>query len=411
MRIIFGFTALTALVSLIIPSSVSGQRLIGPLLVSDVEAAFGLEAGSVFIEGDAEFTTIKDVNYWTVFDGFPLYLSRFIESEFSTPRSEEASFLAAAGRPMLQITPDSWFERFVTGCFYLPREQEVVDFFDANMLEDCNTVAGSARTWNIVGFVDEETILVSFLATASETQYMTQLSLFTSASFEGAELLAITVTGPSVGVYANFSTPDPDLFDTDLLATNSGQFFLAFQHAVLEEDCPAEVCGNYLAPPIVASAIPNPLAPAWPETVTENQCDWWPTSNVCIVTNTPPEFPSCIVCGGNKFVGVPDVTVTNPLDNAVVTCAQAESAGLDGLIAPQYCLLLPAALANVCECTGPADSGGETSDPPTPPNMAPTMAPTTKALTRGGASGAVVRGRSLVAFAASGLVAAALTLW
>jgi hypothetical protein len=282
MRIIFGFTALTALVSLIIPSSVSGQRLIGPLLVSDVEAAFGLEAGSVFIEGDAEFTTIKDVNYWTVFDGFPLYLSRFIESEFSTPRSEEASFLAAAGRPMLQITPDSWFERFVTGCFYLPREQEVVDFFDANMLEDCNTVAGSARTWNIVGFVDEETILVSFLATASETQYMTQLAVFTSgvASLEGDEVVAITVSGPSVGVYANYSTPEEGI---DIFATNIGQFFAAFQPASLDEDCPDEVCGSYLAPPLVETAVPNPLAPAWPETVTANQCAWWPEASVCTI--------------------------------------------------------------------------------------------------------------------------------
>ena len=38
-------------------ASVCTSRMIGPLEVSDIEAAFGLAAGSVFIEGDAEFTS------------------------------------------------------------------------------------------------------------------------------------------------------------------------------------------------------------------------------------------------------------------------------------------------------------------------------------------------------------------
>jgi hypothetical protein len=79
---------------------------------------------------------------------------------------------------------------------------------------------------------------------------MTQLAVVTSgaASLEGNEVLAITVTGPSIGFYANFSTPDPDL-----AATNIGQLFAVFQPAMLEED----------SPPIVVPAVfPNPLAPA-----------------------------------------------------------------------------------------------------------------------------------------------------
>jgi hypothetical protein len=72
MRITVGFTALTALASLMIPSNVSGQRLIGPLQVSDVEITFGLEAGSVFIEGDIEVPTLKEQNLWTQFKIFTL---------------------------------------------------------------------------------------------------------------------------------------------------------------------------------------------------------------------------------------------------------------------------------------------------------------------------------------------------
>lgn len=108
-----------------VQAQAQASRMIGTLQVSDVEVAFGLEAGSVFIEGDAEFTTIKNQNLWTEYQGLPFYLSRFVPAEFesSPPRQVTASFLAAAGRPMLQITPDSWFERFLTGCFYLPREQ------------------------------------------------------------------------------------------------------------------------------------------------------------------------------------------------------------------------------------------------------------------------------------------------
>jgi hypothetical protein len=163
-----------------------------------------------------------------------------------------------------------------------------VDLFNDNMLGVCNDVAGGAGIWNIVGFVDEETILVSFLATASETQYMTQLSVFTSGadSIEGDEVVAITVSGPNVGVFANYSTPDQDI---NQFAANIGQFFAAFQPAVLQEDCPAQVCGNYLEPPIVPAAIPNPLAPAWPETVTDNQCDWWPKANVCAIIVGPTD--------------------------------------------------------------------------------------------------------------------------
>jgi hypothetical protein len=91
-------------------------------------------------------------------------------------------------------------------------------------------------------------------------------------------VLAFTVSGPSVGAYANYSTPEQDI---DILATNIGQFFAAFQPAVLDEVCPAEVCGNYLEPPLVETAIPDPLAPAWPETVTDNQRAWWPKASVC----------------------------------------------------------------------------------------------------------------------------------
>jgi hypothetical protein len=139
--------------------------------------------------------------------------------------------------------------------------------------------------------VDEESILVSFLATASETLYMTQLAVFTSgvASLEGDEVVAITVSGSSGGVYANYSTPEEGI---DIFATNIGHFFAAFQPAAFQpaafqpaalgEDCPDEVCGSYLAPPLVATAIPNPLAPAWPETVRDNQCAWWPKVSVCI---------------------------------------------------------------------------------------------------------------------------------
>lgn len=46
-----------------------------------------------------------------------------------------------------------------------------MDFFDANGLDTCNTMVGVAGTWNIgVGFVDGENILLSFLATTSETE-------------------------------------------------------------------------------------------------------------------------------------------------------------------------------------------------------------------------------------------------
>ncbi len=100
---------------------------------------------------------------------------------------------------------------------------------------------------------------------------MSQLCVFMSggACLEGGEVVARAVGCPRVGVYANYSTPEEGI---DIFATNIGQFFAAFQPAALGEDCPEEVCGSYLAPPLVATAISNPLAPAWPETVMDNQC-------------------------------------------------------------------------------------------------------------------------------------------
>jgi hypothetical protein len=59
------------------------------LQVSDIEAACGLATGSLFIEGDTEFTTIQDQNLWTEYQDLPYFLRRFVPSEFN-PRASKA---------------------------------------------------------------------------------------------------------------------------------------------------------------------------------------------------------------------------------------------------------------------------------------------------------------------------------
>jgi hypothetical protein len=253
--------------------------MIGALGVSDVEAAFGLEAGVLYTAGEAEFDAIQADNYWTDLEEAPYYLSRFVPQVVS-PRQVIMLQFATVGRPMLQLTSSFWVERFITGCYYVPRSQEAIDFYDANMLEVCNLASGFGGAWNIVGYVNTMSILVSFLADATNTQYMTQLGLFELADElkEGEEVITITATGPNFGAFAGYATPDEGI---DIFQSNIGQFYAGFQPANLAGDCPDEVCGNYLAPPVVPQPIPNPLAPAWPQTALDNQCEWWPKANVC----------------------------------------------------------------------------------------------------------------------------------
>jgi hypothetical protein len=111
-----------------------------------------------------------------------------------------------------------------------------------------------------------------------------------------------------------------------------------------------------------------------------------------------PTFPSCSACGGTKVVTLPDVIFTNPVWT-MPTCAEIEAGGLAGLVAPQFCVLLPAAISTTCGCMEP--DIGDTM----------TMAPTSGPTMGGGDSGAVVTRQFLVAMAASGLVAKAMTLW
>jgi hypothetical protein len=252
--------------------------MIGALGVSDVEAAFGLEAGALYTAGEAEFDAIQADNYWTDLEEVPYYLSRFVPQVVS-PRQVFMLQVATIGRPMLQLTSSVWVERFITGCYYAPRSQEVIDFYDANMLEVCNLVSGFEGAWNIVGYVNTTSILVSFSADATNTQYMTQLGLFELADElkEGEEVITVTMSGPNSGAFTGHATPD----GIDISQSNIGKFYAGFKDANLAGDCPDEVCGNYLAPPVVPQPIPNPLAPAWPQTALDNQCEWWPNANVC----------------------------------------------------------------------------------------------------------------------------------
>jgi hypothetical protein len=115
MRITVTFTTLTALVSLMIPVSVSGQRKVGIFDVTDIEDAFGLESGSLVIPSDAGYDALYTQNYWTDFAGLPYYLGRVI-IDGTTPRSEqfEAHFLL--GTSMVQASASTWYERFLLGC-------------------------------------------------------------------------------------------------------------------------------------------------------------------------------------------------------------------------------------------------------------------------------------------------------
>jgi hypothetical protein len=161
-----------------------------------VEAAFGLEEGSVFITEDAEYEQLQTQNFFTEFAGFPFYLSRLLaDVEASTPRLDGILGLLTIGKPMLEIGETAWFERFVLGCFYLPKEQETAEFFDANGLEACNQVAGSSGRWQIVGFLDEESFLVFFNTglDVAEAQFITELALFRKGdrALEGNEVFTV----------------------------------------------------------------------------------------------------------------------------------------------------------------------------------------------------------------------------
>jgi hypothetical protein len=428
MRITVTFTTLTALVSLMIPVSVSGQRKVGIFDVTDIEDAFGLESGSLVIPSDAGYDALYTQNYWTDFAGLPYYLGRVI-IDGTTPRSEqfEAHFLL--GTSMVQASASTWYERFLLGCYYEPRDPSAEEFLDVNGLDICNEFAGrTGATWWTMGFIDADNVLLYWGTSTDDMRYLTEFVVVTSkaALVADNEAAALVFAGPNFGVYEDYSTPD--FVFTPLIKTNYGRFLVSWIPADLSDDCPEEICGYLLGPDV----LPNPLAPAWPETVTENQCEWWPNANVCdnvtidpqpeesivppssgivpivILPSPPTPAPSkapevnvpCNVCGGDKVVTIQDGIIDNPpraiSDASTATCAEMEAGGLAGLVNSRLCRsILPGAMAPVCGC----------EEPYVPP------APATIGTTTSVRSGAAVTGQSLVALAASGLLAAAMALW
>jgi hypothetical protein len=126
-------------------------------------------------------------------------------------------------------------------------------------------------------------------------------------------------------------------------------------------------------------------------------------------TGTDTGNAVCEVCGAGLVVSILDATIYNPLTMMRPTCAEIQAGGQAGIIAAQFCSVLPGVIAIACGCeaasrTGDAvddtSGGGGGGEETTKTSSPPTMAPDTMS---GAASGQ--QQQTLVALAVSGLVA------
>lgn len=88
-----------------------------------------------------------------------------------------------------------------------------------------------------------------------------------------------------------------------------------------------------------------------------------------------PKVPArgCSICGNMACVSKPSTTVNY---KGTVSCGELQTSGINGLLDPSECAILPAIVKDVCGCTIPTLPPSPQPSARTPPSVSPTSAPT-----------------------------------
>ena len=303
--------------------------------MSEVTAAFGLAEGSL--------TTVDDYDTFQCFKksyalsekiDVPYYLK---DLQVTTPtlRSQFTmlGLRGLTGASTWKIHEDYFMEIFAGGCTQEPMDptsKATIDFVAAN--DPTNTTQNICGTsgnqfigqWSLRGFVDDRTVLVQFsfpgnLFIGFTKTYMTDFALLTIADHETYEdAFTMTFKGPSAGDYAGFNTTD---VDAGPFQSNIGEVQAEFRYLDFSENCPAEVCENYLTLPALNVSIPNPNWSTdgyYPEWFVKNKCWFWPKAAGC-PSSTPCADPAAAVLQQKTCVGVSNVECATVLTSPMVS--------------------------------------------------------------------------------------------
>jgi hypothetical protein len=255
----------------------------GKFSVSEVEAAFGFNLGSLILKGTAEFDMYTANNFWVEFIGLPLILNRLTQI-VATPRNDFQALVGGFGAPTFLYQEDNYYEQPLLGCFYAPKPEETDLLLQESGLGRCTEEPGALTgiivPYWVVAYIDQYTRLLYFGTLpefANDIQFLTQLvvaEIQKDAPLADGEAFVYQLKGPSFGEYAGFS--DPDIADPTFIG-NHGHFEVAVLVADLNEPCPDEFCGDFGSP-----AIPNELAPdaPWPTKILDYQCSWFPCAEI-----------------------------------------------------------------------------------------------------------------------------------
>jgi hypothetical protein len=171
--------------------------------------------------------------------------------------------------------------------------------------------------------VDDRTVLVQFsfpgnLFIGFTETYMTDFALLTIADHETFEdTFIMTFKGLSAGNYAGFNTTD---VDAGPFQSNIGEVQAEFRYLDFSENCPAEVCENYLTLPAPNDSIPNPNWSTdgyYPEWFVKNKCWFWPKAAGC-PSSTPCADPAAAVLQQKTCVGDSNVLCATALTSPMV---------------------------------------------------------------------------------------------
>jgi hypothetical protein len=262
-------------------------RMIGAYTATEVEAAFGLEQGSLIMPGDKGFDKLSKKNSWSDYYGIPIVLERI---ELIAMGQGIISFFQIVDiiKTVVSFSEEGMLELPFGGCFYSPKDPSTEAAFTQAGLDACYSFAPYLVTWTLVGYVDESTrLMISSIGSLSAGRVgsvddlvdMTQLVLFRAPvdlPLQGEELFAYTAEGPNYGDWAGYASPGLT-FDAAAIgiAGNLGKTSVAVEAHDVAAPCPDKYCGF-----LIPGFIPNPLAPAWPEQIEVVQCEMFFNSDI-----------------------------------------------------------------------------------------------------------------------------------
>eukprot|EP00543_Licmophora_paradoxa_P007798 CAMPEP_0202442214 /NCGR_PEP_ID=MMETSP1360-20130828/1676_1 /ASSEMBLY_ACC=CAM_ASM_000848 /TAXON_ID=515479 /ORGANISM="Licmophora paradoxa, Strain CCMP2313" /LENGTH=632 /DNA_ID=CAMNT_0049057513 /DNA_START=45 /DNA_END=1943 /DNA_ORIENTATION=- len=98
-------------------------------------------------------------------------------------------------------------------------------------------------------------------------------------------------------------------------------------------------------------------------------CSQISSSSLTVETrpSTLPTHPTCVICGANRMVTKPDVTLQFPDKDTPVACAALETDGKNGLIDPEQCEELTESIETECGCEDMASASPSDSPMTIPP--------------------------------------------